>query len=400
MASPSVDTATLVQRIESLVDEAQANSESLGDDRYRLAEAARKLSMALETPGDTVLRIVFAPLQLPMACIGVETKLFEVLSETDSTATTADLAERTNIDPVLLKRLLRWYQAFGFISQPGDDAYSANNVTRAMTSPGAQVGPPFFLATAVPIDNALPQFLRETGYTNVTDPNHCAWQAGHRTEDDPWTWLQKRPIQMERFLSWMHYLRSGLPTFVDFMDIEQEIGNGSTDSTLLFVDVGGARGHQCVALRRKYPSLPGRIVLQDLPDVIQRVKADPLPGFEGIEAEPYDIFTPQPLKGARAYYISSVLHDWPEDKCVEILQNIKAAMTAESKILIDEIVLPARGTPWRAAQFDLSMFFNYCSGERSYPEWDALLDKAGLKILKVVEYSEQFKESVIVAIPK
>ncbi|KAI0836395.1 putative sterigmatocystin 8-O-methyltransferase precursor [Hypoxylon sp. FL0890] len=403
MASPSVNAVSLAEKIESIIDEVQSNSESLrGDDRHRLSDAAKRLSMALETPGDTVLRIVFGPLQLPMACIGVETRLFEILSDFDSTVTAAELAERTHVDPALLKRLLRYYQAFGFVCQPGDDAYNrvANNVTKAMTSLGAHVAPPFFLRTVVPIYNILPQFLRESEYADITDPNHLPWHLAHNTEEDFWMWVQKNPLQLEHFLSWMQCYRSGLPTFIDVVNIKQEIAPGVTDSTLLFVDIGGARGHNCIALKRKYPRLPGRVVLQDLPDVIQRVKTSPLPDFEGIEAEPYDFFTPQPLKGARVYYLSSVLHDWPDHKCVEILQNVKVAMTAESKIFIDEIVLPERGTPWRAAQFDLMMLSSYCGGERSYADWHALLDEAGLKILKVVEYTEQFKESVIVAVPK
>lgn len=40
-------------------------------------------------------------MQLPMAQIGVDTKLFEVLTETDGTATNAELAKKTGIDPAL-----------------------------------------------------------------------------------------------------------------------------------------------------------------------------------------------------------------------------------------------------------------------------------------------------------
>ena len=36
----------------------------------------------------------------------------------------------------------------------------------------------------------------------------------------------------------------------------------------LFVDVGGAGGHQCISLRQRFPDLKGKVVLQDQPAVI------------------------------------------------------------------------------------------------------------------------------------
>ena len=44
--------------------------------------------------------------------------------------------------------------------------------------------------------------------------------------------------------------------------------------------------------------------------------------------------------GARAYYLRYVLHDWIDAQCVQMLKGIAAAMTPESVILVDEMVLP------------------------------------------------------------
>ena len=59
-----------------------------------------------------------------------------------------------------------------------------------------------------------------------------------------------------------------------------------------FVDVGGSFGHQCARLKAKYPDLPGRIVLQDLPETIKQARP-----IEGVEFMAHDFFTPQPVKG-------------------------------------------------------------------------------------------------------
>lgn len=75
-------------------------------------------------------------------------------------------------------------------------------------------------------------------------------------------------------------------------------------------------------------------------------------------------------------------------------------MTKDSKILIDDMVLPERGAHWRATQFDFIMYSYFGAMERTFAQWEALLDKAGLKISKFVEYTKQLNESVIVAVPK
>ncbi|KAI2463870.1 S-adenosyl-L-methionine-dependent methyltransferase [Annulohypoxylon bovei var. microspora] len=401
MATKSIDAASLAERLENLVNDIRSNSSLVKDeDRYKLSEAARKLSWELEAPGDTVHRVIWGPLQLPLANIGIETRLFEIMSEIDGTSTNAQLAEKINVDPTLLKRLLRYYQSFGFVTQPSDDAYGANNVTKAMATLGARVGIPVFLQMFTPIFNALPEFLRETGYTHVADINNCPLNVIHSKNETFWSWLQKDPPQMERFLTWTQCFRYDLPTLFDTFDIKSEIAQGSTDSTILFVDVAGAMGHQSIALKKRYPELSGRIILQDRPEVIEQVKSSPLPGFEGIEAEAHDILKPQPIKGARAYYLRNILHNWPDDKCVEILKNIKSGMTKESKVLIDDMVLPESGAHWRVTQFDLTMYAYFGAMERSYAEWQVLLDKAGLKALKVHEYTNQLHEAVIVAVSK
>ncbi|KAI1458153.1 S-adenosyl-L-methionine-dependent methyltransferase [Annulohypoxylon moriforme] len=401
MASQSIDALALAEKLVNLVHDINSKSVTLNDEaQYKLSEAAKKLNWALEAPGDTVHRVIYSPFQLPLATVGVETRIFDILSELDGTTTNAELAKKTHVDPDMLKRLLRYYQSFGFISQPGDDAYEANNITKAMSSLGARAACPVHLEKFVSIYNALPQFLRESGYSNVADENNCPLNLVQSEKDIFYSWLGKDLPQRERFTIWTQCFRYGLPTIFDVFDIKAEIAQDSTDSTILFVDVAGASGHQCIALKQRHPELSGRIILQDRPEVIQQVNSNPLPGFDGIEAEPHDIFKPQPIKGARAYYLRAILHNWPDDKCIEILQNIKAGMTKESKILIDDMVLPERGAHWRATQFDFIMYSYFGAMERSYAQWEALLDKAGLKISKLLEYTKQLNEAVIVAVPK
>ena len=63
---------------------------------------------------------------------------------------------------------------------------------------------------------------------------------------------------------------------------------------VLFVDVGGSKGHEAMIFHTAHPDIPGRLILQDVPSVIDQFRKDP---SQGIELMPYDFFTTQPIKG-------------------------------------------------------------------------------------------------------
>lgn len=83
-----------------------------------------------------------------------------------------------------------------------------------------------------------------------------------------------------------------------------------------------------------------------------------------------------------------------------MLQSIKAGMTDESVILIDEMALPERDAPWRATQLDISMITCLAARERSELDWRNLFDQAGLKLRDIWQYTEQLRDCVMVAVPK
>ena len=88
--------------------------------------------------------------------------------------------------------------------------------------------------------------------------------------------------------------RDGRAYWLDFFPFEEQIAKDfkEGDGAVMFVDVGGARGHETEAIKKKFPTLPGRFVLQDLPDTVKQ--ALPVPGMEAVA---HDFFTPQPIKG-------------------------------------------------------------------------------------------------------
>ncbi|KAK0714772.1 O-methyltransferase-domain-containing protein [Lasiosphaeris hirsuta] len=106
--------------------------------------------------------------------------------------------------------------------------------------------------------------------------------------------------------------------------------------------------------------------------------------FEFVAAPP--TITALPVRGARAYYMHSVLHDWPDDKCASIIGHIKSAMTpGYSKLLINKNVIPSlRGQIRKQTCMDLYMMVMFGSRERTEEDWRGLLEgKCGLKICNI-----------------
>jgi hypothetical protein len=193
--------------------------------------------------------------------------------------------------------------------------------------------------------------------------------------------------------------RAGKPSWVDpgFYPVSEELADkfDPTSSEVMLVDVGGGLGHDLQELRERHPSLPGRLVLQDRAEVIDAVAA----GGGGVfEATAHDFFTPQPVKGARAYYLHSVLHDWGDDDCVRILEQLKPAMKpGYSSLLINEIIVPSQNPAWPITSMDQLVFILGAMQERTEAHWEGILKSAGFKIHKIYNY-EMGSESLIEAV--
>ena len=74
-----------------------------------------------------------------------------------------------------------------------------------------------------------------------------------------------------------------------------------------------------------------------------------------------------------------------------------SAMTSGSVILIDEMIIPSTGAHWKVTQLDMAMMTCLAARERTLPQYQALIDRAGLKIEKIVTYNGETGESIIVA---
>ena len=96
----------------------------------------------------------------------------------------------------------------------------------------------------------------------------------------------------------------------------------------------------------------------------------------------------------------NIMHDYTDEKCIEILRNIMPAMGSDSVILIDEIVMPDKSAHWHATALDICVMTMLAGRERTLKQWQTLLDSAGMEITGIYTHTAHLQDSIIVAVPK
>lgn len=188
-------------------------------------------------------------------------------------------------------------------------------------------------------------------------------------------WLAKHPEQASMFSETMVGIHGAEPPAV------AEAYDFSGVTTI--VDVGGATGNLLTAILGKYPGSRG--ILYDLPHVVRDAPAliQARGVADRVTIESGSFFERVP-DGGDAYLLSHIIHDWSENQCLTILGHCRRALKPGSRLLMIEMVLPPGDTPHPGKMFDMMMLVGPGGQERTEPEYRTLLNKAGLRLTRVV----------------
>jgi hypothetical protein len=233
------------------------------------------------------------------------------------------------------------------------------------------------LSSQVSVVAQLPEYFAANGYKNPGDAFNGPWQYAQKTDKHYFDWLSGQQDLQNAFNVVMGISRMGQVDWTEFYPVEEKLKVSSPEQILL-VDVGGGAGHDVAAFHKKFPNLPGKLIFEDLPIVLDTAKETPA-GITGIG---HNFFEPQPesVKGAKAYYLRTVLHDWPDKQAATIIENIKNVMTEDSILLINENVLPEQGVNLYQAELDLAMMTCFSSLDRTEKQFKALLESEGFEL--------------------
>ncbi len=279
-----------------------------------------------------------------------------------------ELADKTGTHAHSLQRLMRALAHYGVLSMESDGTFSLTPLGEALQSdaPGA-ARPTVRVVAGDGFWNAflkLPDTLEdgEPGLKKALGLSFFEYMDHH-------------PEEASRFNDTMIGFHGAEPpavaTAYDFSDVDT------------IVDVGGGTGNMLATICEHHPEPEG--VLFELPRVAE--EAPKLFNQRGVAdrvtCEGGSFFKEVP-RGGHIYILSHIIHDWPREQCLTILENIRAAMRPDSRLLIVEMVLPEDGPPHPGYELDMVMLALTGGRERTATEYADLLEAANFRLERVV----------------
>ena len=144
----------------------------------------------------------------------------------------------------------------------------------------------------MPVWSILPGYLAKTHYQAPKDPATAPFVENFGMQQ--WEYFRQNPEQGSNFNLCMEGRREGRGSWLDVYPVAERLQRGlkTDEDAVFFVDVAGGKGHDIRDVRDRLVAESGRLILEDLPEVIAEAH-----DLNGIEAMQYDFFSPQPVKG-------------------------------------------------------------------------------------------------------
>lgn len=141
------------------------------------------------------------------------------------------------------------------------------------------------------------------------------------------------------------------------------------------VDVGGGNGSLLVGLLRHQPGLRG--IVFDLPETVR----DEATFGDRVEFVAGSFFERVPR--GDVYLLSTILHDWDDERASAILQAVRRCGPVHSRLLIIDAVVEPGNEPQGAKWLDILILATLGGRERTEEEWLRLLSGAGFELIDI-----------------
>ena len=290
----------------------------------------------------------------------------------------ADLSVDVPADPDGLRRLLRALTAVG-VCWETDGRYALTEMGQWLRTDVAGSLRP--LAQTL-VDPAVWAAWGHLGHSVRT--GDTAFEALHGI--DVWTHRERHPAQNAVFNANMASLSARV---ADSVAATYDFSRFAS-----VVDVGGGLGVLLEAVLTRNEHLTGTVF-----DQAHVVGQAPPSGRESLglrwSAQSGDFFGTVPA--GDCMLLKSILHDWPDARCVQILHACRRSLNLGGVILVIERVLGRPGHEVETTMSDLNMLVLPGGRERSEQEYAALAASAGLRLRRVVQTSSPM--SIIEVVP-
>ncbi|KAF3674286.1 hypothetical protein BC332_22581 [Capsicum chinense] len=275
-----------------------------------------------------------------------------------------------------LYRILRFLTNRGIFkevsTENGETGYVQTHVSRLLRRDGENSMAALVLLESSPVMLAPWHYLSARV---LAKENTAAFSAAHGK--DVWEYAKTNPEHSKLINDALAcHARVTMPAVIDNC---AEIFKGIES----LVDVGGGNGTTLGMLVKAFPWIKG--INFDLPHVVSVA-----PHCHGVVHVEGDMFDSVP--NAHAAFLMSVLHDWGDEECIQILKNcIEAIPKDTGKVIIVEAVLEGKIGKEKSLKdvglmLDMIMMAHTSNGkERSAKEWAHILTEAGFSRHSIVQ---------------
>lgn len=280
-----------------------------------------------------------------------------------------ELADKVGVDADALHRLLRALIGRGVFRRRRDGRYLLNSLAATLRSDA-----PTSMAWPARFYGSREQRERWTRLVDSIRTGRSVVPVLHGKES--FDYFAEYPQHAELF----HRTMASISELTDASVVAAY--NFSAYPTI--VDVGGGHGPLLATILTAAPDSQG--VLYDLPvavsgalhllcknDVADRVRLEAGSFFDGVPA------------GGDLYVLKNIVHDWPDEKAVQILRNVRTAAGPTATVLLVELVIPDHDRDFPGKWADLEMLLNLAARERTAVEYRKLLSQAGFRVNRVVQ---------------
>jgi hypothetical protein len=285
----------------------------------------------------------------------------------DGPRSAEELAKEVGANPQALYRLMRATASIGVLAEGPDGKFSQTPLSGALRT------------------NAKPS-IRGFAIMNTATWWFQGWQrldysvrTGKTALDEVFgmpvfEYLAQNPSEAQIFNDGM--------TSLSAIDSPAVALSYSFEGINSLLDVGGGHGLLLATILGMYPRLKG--ILFDSPHVVAGAKEGPLkPYLDRSTFASGDMFASVP-SGADAYIMKHIIHDWPDDKCIQLLKNCRRAVNVNGKLLVVDHVIPP-GNDFHPGKFlDLAMLLFPGGKERTETEFRDLFAASGWRLNRVI----------------
>jgi hypothetical protein len=301
-----------------------------------------------DTPEARIWDLLRGALATRALAIVADLRIADALA--DGPRAVTELAGQAGADPDTLQRLLRALASDGVFAEAEPGVFENTEASEVLRSGGGWGD--FALLFGGP-------WHRTAGELDATGEPPFPRIYG----TDFWNWLAQHPEERAAF---DRAMEQGWERRVERLAAADWRG----DETV--VDVGGGNGSLLVQLLRRRPGLRG--IVLDLPETN---RDDDELTSSGIEFVSGDFFDRVP--SGDVYILSTILHDWDDERATAILRTIHAAAPRDARLLVVESVVQPGNEPDGAKWLDLLMLALFAGRERNEEQWRALLAAGGFQ---------------------